>query len=424
MYRRFLFRAEFIFVALSVGPQAIGVLPGLGWFGNWYYGAWPKTAAWLGRAVLRIGSPIVVSGSSGGDGVTDWIQLGFILALAVVGAALWAALDRTQRYDGFLRELMRIGLRYTLGLTLLNYGISKVLHLQMTAPGSYRLLETYGESSPMGLLWTFVGQSAVYSAFAGGMEMLGGFLLFFRRTATLGALIVAAVMFNVVMMDLCFDVPVKLYSSSLVVFSLLLIAPDARWLISVFLLHRPTEAPLLAAPQWTQRFGRLSHCLVKAALIGWILFAGPGSRIPLWERRRQGLQADPLEGIYLVQSFAGGAGPRWSKVGIDRAGWITVVFTDGSRRVYEMEKLRPNTLALHLRDPIPATAIFGVRPAVASSAPATEVFSYDIDARNNLILSGKIGDRDAVTIELRRSDDEMRLEHRGFHLISEQPYNP
>jgi hypothetical protein len=42
--------------------------------------------------------------------------------------------------------------------------------------GGDRLLKPYGESSPMGLLWTFMGYSTGYNLFTGGAEALGGLL--------------------------------------------------------------------------------------------------------------------------------------------------------------------------------------------------------------------------------------------------------
>src|SRR4030095_7643936 len=92
------------------------------------------------------------------------------------------------------------------------YGMIKVFRGQFPSPSPGRLIETYGDSSPMGLMWNFMGYSSAYVIFAGVSESLGALLLFFRRTTTLGALVLTAVMTNVVAMNLCFDVCVKLGS--------------------------------------------------------------------------------------------------------------------------------------------------------------------------------------------------------------------
>ena len=94
----------------------------------------------------------------------------------------------------------------------------------MSQPSLTRLLEPYGDSSPMGLLWTFMGASKGYSIFCGGVEMLAAILLFVPGCATLGALVAMGAMANVFMLNMCYDVPVKQYS-----FHLLLWSPAGRW---------------------------------------------------------------------------------------------------------------------------------------------------------------------------------------------------
>jgi hypothetical protein len=43
------------------------------------------------------------------------------------------------------------------------YGAVKVIKLQFSYPGPDTLLHTFGESSPMHLLWTFMGASDGYT---------------------------------------------------------------------------------------------------------------------------------------------------------------------------------------------------------------------------------------------------------------------
>ncbi len=54
-----------------------------------------------------------------------------------------------------------------------------------------------------------MGYSTPYNVFTGLVETVPAMLLFFRRTATLGALLLVAVLANVVMLNLCYDVPVE-----------------------------------------------------------------------------------------------------------------------------------------------------------------------------------------------------------------------
>ena len=58
-----------------------------------------------------------------------------------------------------------------------------------------------------------MGASKTYTIFSGFAEVIGGFLLFGRRTRTFGEpWLVFAVMMNVFMMNMSYDIPVKIYS--------------------------------------------------------------------------------------------------------------------------------------------------------------------------------------------------------------------
>jgi uncharacterized membrane protein YphA (DoxX/SURF4 family) len=87
-----------------------------------------------------------------------------------------------------LHQWFRIGLRLMLGAILISYAMAKVIKLQFPAPYLSRLLSTYGDSTPMSLLWTCMGASKSYTIFAGAIELLGGVLLFIPRLTLLGSL--------------------------------------------------------------------------------------------------------------------------------------------------------------------------------------------------------------------------------------------
>ena len=146
--------------------------------------------------------------------------------------------------------------RYYLATTMLTYGWIKLFPLQFPAPGPDRLLQAYGDSSPMGIAWTFVGASAGYQMFGGLMELVGGYLLFWRRTTFLGALVVAGVMTNVAAMNLFYDVPVKLFSTHLILMALFLAAPDLPRLFGLLLFNVPTAAKPAPLPRSRALFVR------------------------------------------------------------------------------------------------------------------------------------------------------------------------
>ena len=104
----------------------------------------------------------------------------------------------------------------------------------------------------------------------------------------LGALICLADLTQVFMLNMTYDVPVKLFSFHLILLSLFLLAPDIKRLIDLFFLNRTvepsTQFPLFATPR-ANRIAVIAQILFGVVLIGQNAY---GSRIA-WHtiRRRQ-----------------------------------------------------------------------------------------------------------------------------------------
>jgi hypothetical protein len=187
--------------------------------------------AWVGAHIFNVTAAPVLSGS--GDKLYDWVQAFCLVMLAIVGAGLWSILDRRRlSYDKTYRYF-RVFLRFALGTTLLSYGMAKAFPLQMPAPPLTRLLEPYGNFSPMGVLWYSIGASFPYERFVGCAELAAAVLLFIPRTARLGALVALADTIEIFTLNMTYDVPVKLFAFHLVMMSAFLAAPDLGRLVRV-----------------------------------------------------------------------------------------------------------------------------------------------------------------------------------------------
>lgn len=103
------------------------------------------------------------------------------------------------------------------------------------------LLRPYGEFSPASVLWLQVGSSYPYEMALGAAEVVAGLLLFLPRTATLGALLGVASMVQVFLLNMTFDVPVKILSGHLLLMGLVLLAPQYRRLADFLVLQRRAE---------------------------------------------------------------------------------------------------------------------------------------------------------------------------------------
>ncbi|MFL6195252.1 MAG: hypothetical protein ACJ75H_13840 [Thermoanaerobaculia bacterium] len=254
---RFLFP---YFVLFSLTGHALRVIPFSEPFIRAYVRSWHAVIVWLDAHLLHTGYDFRMSDYATG-GVSNaefgWVLFLCYVALSAGVAALWSVLDRRRGSYERLHAWFRLLLRFSLGLTLIHYGAIKVIPSQMIAPPPLGLLlQRVGELSPMRMLWIFMGSSPAYESFTGMAEMAGGLLLLLPRTTLLGALLCAADMTMVVVLNFSYDVHVKLLSMNLLAMALVLAAPDARRLAGLFLFNRtvePARTPPLSARPWLAR---------------------------------------------------------------------------------------------------------------------------------------------------------------------------
>ncbi len=77
-----------------------------------------------------------------------------------------------------------------------------------------------------------MGYSKGYTMFVSWLAFLGGLFLVFREPTILGALMTFGVMFNVFVLNVLYDVPVKLLSFHMVLISLFLLYSLIKEVIS------------------------------------------------------------------------------------------------------------------------------------------------------------------------------------------------
>ena len=162
-------------------------------------------------------------------------------------------------------------------------------------------------------------------------EMVGGILLTTRRTALLGSLISGGVMVNVLFLNLCYDVPVKLYSAHLLAMSLCLAAADASRLLNFFFLGRAVSPPVRERLFKRPALDRVGVAMRTLAVL-W--FVGEG----LYSANQQRAQmtpsiTNPLHGVWDVEEFELDGMPvpplltesrRWKRVVIDDRGMMAI----------------------------------------------------------------------------------------------------
>jgi hypothetical protein len=357
-----------------------------------WHSCWNRLVPWLASHLFHLSITVLPNGS--GDTTFNYFQLPCFVLLALAAAAVWTLAARGEPDSrGFVRFYVRFGL----GAVLIGYGAAKFFNGQFPAPDGARLIQPVGTTSPMGLLWRFMGASQAYAAFGGSMEIIAGLLLFWRRTLLAGSLTAMAVLLNVVMLNFAYDVPVKIYSMHLFAMAVYLAAPELPELAAFLLRARP-KAPLLAR---TLAFA-LAAAVVYQNVRATLARTGP-------------LPVPPLIGAYTVEELKVAAAiareDRWARVAI-RNKFITVIGEDGSARTLEMGLDLTNRL-IHV-----------TRPEQDGKAPETiALLDYQVLDEQHLSLTGKLGGQPASMTLRKLGNDTFPLLTRGFHWINEFPYS-
>ena len=379
-----------------------------------YENFWNALVPVVGKHVFDV--EITVRPNGSGDTTYNYVQVFCYLVMSIAATIVWSLLDRRHTSYPTLSAFLRVWVRFSLAFTMMLYGSVKIIKSQFPGPSLDRLLQPFGDASPMGLLWTFMGASASYNVFTGAGEFLGGLLLTTRRTTLLGALVSIGVLSNVVMLNFSYDVPVKLFSLHLLAMAVFLAAPDWRRLANVFLLNRGTHAapaPPLFRSTWLNITAITVRTLLVIGFGGWTLWQANESS----KKYGDLAEKSPLYGIWNVEEFAidGKVHPplatdesRWRRVVFDYPKMLGVQLMSSSRQRYILE-LDPEarTLALTKRDDP------NWRAEIAYQQPDSDT----------LVLDGKL-DGHSIKVNLRRTDpSQFLLVSRGFHWINEYPFN-
>ena len=400
--KRIAFRFAFSYLVLYCIPFPINLF----WQNPLkYQELWHRIVVAVAKQFLGI-AVTVVDTTGSGDKTYDYVRFLCMLVVALVATIVWSLLDRRRANYARLHEWLRVYVRFTLAAAMLTYGAYKIIPAQFAPPRIDRYLQPFGDASPMGLLWTFMGASPAYVIFTGAGEMLGGLLLAFRRTTLLGALVSIAVLTNVVALNFFYDVPVKLYSSHLLAMAVFLVLPDAKRLAQTFFLYRP-------GPLVDRKWLHVAGIVLRSALVLFVVIT------TLREARRDladWKKESPLRGIWNVDTLVmDGVNrpplitdePRWRRIVIDQPDVIAIYPMVGRRTRYGLElDEKKGTMLLTKGDESKWTLAFH-RPV-----PTTMVVDGALDGRNVHAILRKTNE-----------DESFRLTTRGFHWINEYPFN-
>ena len=423
--KRIGFRFLFSFLVLTiVEPFGLfGYMLGLRRIG----GPWERLVKWIGQQVFHVKITVLPNGS--GDTTFNYVELVCWVGLAVAMTVLWTLLDRKRTAYVYLNELLRLVVRCYLALMMLGYGMDKLVPIQFGSLQLVEMLQPIGEQSPMGLLWRFMAASPAYTMFTGFAEVLSACLLLFRRTTMLGAFLCAGVMAHVAALNLCYDVPVKLFSSRLLLMSLFLLAPDGRRLFDFFILHRPMEAQAFT-PRFRSR--KLNQAALVSKIVVLVLYLTIGilNTREMWLPKLTGAPKKLLQGVWLVDEFKS-ENQILPPLTTDKQRWKHLIVEASlipGTQVKAIGIITPMGDISHARRHAcridEAKRTLTLTPSDnKKDLPPSAVLTFEQPKPDQLALTGTC-DGKPVEVKLHRiPDSKFPLLSRGFRWINEYPYS-
>jgi len=354
----------------------------------------------------------LVTASGSGDKMFDWLEAFVILLISVVATALWSLLDRKRKNYIDLHEWFRLFIRFALGSTMILYGMNKVIPLQMPAPFLTRLVEPFGNFSPSGVLWSFVGASRTYEIFTGCMELSGGILLFLPLTTTIGALICLADTVQIFMLNMTYDVPVKLFSFHLILLSLFLLAPDAPRLVSSCL-SRATRSSIRPALFRRKRANQIAIAF-QIALVMYLITTNLYIARQRWSQFGGGAPKSPLYGIWNVDEMSID-GQVLQPLLTDNDRWRRVIFSEQVPASVTFQRMDDTFVPYHVSIDASSKSLM--------LSEGNLLFLFQQPAPDHMVLDGEM-DSHKIHMELELFDrNKFLLVNRGFHWIQEHPVN-
>ncbi|MEV6275939.1 DoxX family protein [Nocardia sp. NPDC051832] len=403
--------AQILFVFAGI---AVAVLPDEAI--NWQMVRIAPFAEWVGEHVFGIEAVLRENGS--GDQAAIWVMIFCLLVLAAAITLIWTVLDRRRTEYRTLSTWFVTAIRLCAGGQLLWYGWAKLVPNQMPYPSLTTLLQPYGDMAKIDVLWNQVGVSPVYQVLLGAAEVVAGLLLFLPRTATLGGMIGLVSMLQVFLLNMTYDVPVKILAFHLVLMSLVVLAPQLRRIMNFLVLQRTTD-PATQRPLFGSRRANRISAVVQVALGLWVTTACLHDAHKGWYEWGYGAPEPALYGIWNVTEFTRAGQPlpplttdetRWQRLIVDK-GFIAHQEMDGTL-VKSMGEVDAAAHTLTLVAP----------PKSADSAPVPFAqLAFEEPAADQLVLRGEI-DGQPVTLSLQKQDlDSFRLRGPGFHWVQNEP---
>lgn len=211
-----------------------------------------------------------IASDSGKWGIASYVTWAIALVIGLVGATLWTwivRLRKTERKEyKTLYYWLRVIVRYRIAVGIIAFGYVKLFPTQMPYPSQAVLNTLLGDMQEQKIYWYSVGVTIWYQVFLGLVEIVGGALLFFRRTTALGAALIAVVLFNIAFANHSYDGGVHVYAAYFVLLSLFVLIYDFPKIWNL-LVNEKDVTPVVYEPVYTKKWQRYLKYGAKYAIV-------------------------------------------------------------------------------------------------------------------------------------------------------------
>lgn len=317
------------------------------------------------------------------------------------------------------------GVRLLLAAAMLYYGFAKIVLGQFGVADMGDALVTQGEMSPMGMLWRMVAFSPLFQVLGGVAEAGAALALLWRRSVPLGALIAAADMSLVLVLNLGYDVPVKKIATALLIMSIVVLAPWMPRLARAFIGQSAIpRGPLPTLMPWPP-LARIMN--IAGPIAGLILVGLVGWGVSSMYSERTTDESAPA-GVWAVQEDTAepaaqlSEDDRWSRIAFGEVAYdgrsaVQLRLASGELLTGSYERTAEGTVELSLR---PLREQGQPLAEYGEIEPTTLVLEVEEQADGTLRVSGEGQD-----LVLAPDDSAMVLYERGFSwgVRADDPFN-
>ncbi|MDN5289271.1 MAG: hypothetical protein JWR38_5545 [Mucilaginibacter sp.] len=259
---------------------------------------------WRWLDVVSQNTPWFFEGQEGHNYWGWFITLGITFLAGII----WELLDKRRANFDHIYNCFFTVVRYQIVLRMSWFAIAKFFPVQMPFPTISQLNTNLGDFTPGKLYWLTTGVSPFFEVFAGIFELTATVLLLFRRTTTLGALMMIAILLPIWFVNIGYNAGVELASMHLLVLSVALLIRDLPRFWHILVQQKNVALTYVRPFVFTVGWKRTGSLLLKVAFIflflvyrgyeyGKLYAAGKTFKLPL----ENGIKS--FTGYYNVEEF-------------------------------------------------------------------------------------------------------------------------